>query len=666
MPMLPNCQANPYVEPPSFILPHSHLHLMDYRRVLNPQYYQTMAYHSRRFRYQQSRETTSSEVQTEPLRTSTPTLGNVEVVASTTSPLAEVPVPQGDRPSDSTSNGSFVIQTEEVRIECCATPVGLQVLQSHKAAEVSHSFPPEAQRGANALHGPQLPLPPADQSDQQTLQVCPDILLVGSPASSESAMMAAEKGLSASDTNGAPLVAVQEDATSPHNKFINLPFDANYLDELKRMESTVWSTEETLVASPELDRASESCIEKLELRAADGITVGKEMDMPAAELEVGSSATNEAMSEADAAQNVLTAGKTQSADVVEAPYLLLLDKSPTKELNQKQPQRETTVQDQQDTSFESLPAYLPSSSWLADFDHGQYTAKQPVFPQKERTHSLLDPISRRRKLDLDYRELGVTGRKSKVQRYKPRGKAERRSLSDHECCLGRTYNENVLASCGVSRKERLCTRCLAKRHLRRVTSPGGANTTARKPIPFQPLQSCSSCKCHPDTPMTGTSPGGGISPKHCGRDTEGESSENGGSSSCCQRLAKWRRVDNSRRLSDLNRPLASKQNLAALPPPPPPTAAYLKMREKSCMCGERQRQLHQVATWQRHSSYCHHGNEIQELDENSVVPGAFLQKWRSREQMYLTHRCHTGKWWMIPEIWNNKDNANALVIVCRV
>lgn len=649
MPMLPNCQANPYVEPPGFILPHSHLHLMDYRRVLNPQYYQTMAYHSRRFRYQQSRETTSSEVQTEPLRTSTPTSGNVEVVASTTLPLAELSAPSGDRQPDPTSNGSFVIQTEEVRIECCATPVGLQVLHSHEAAEVSRSFSQEAQRGANALHSPPLPLPTADQSDQQTLQVCPDILLVGSPASSDSTIMATEKRLPASDSNGGPLVAVQENTTSPHNRFINLPFDANYLDELKRMESTVWSAEETLVACPELDRASESCVEKFELQATDGTTVGEEMDVPAAELEVGSSAANEAMSEADAAQDVVTPAETQSADVIEAPYLLLLDKSPTKELDQEQPRRETTVQDQQDTSFESLPAYLPSSSWLADFDHNQYTAKLLVAPQKEHTPSLLEPISRQRKLDLDYRELGITRRKSKVQRYKPRGKAERRSLSDHECCLGRSYNENVLASCGGSRKERLCTRCLAKRHLRLVTSPGGAGTTARKPLPFQPLQSCSSCKYHPDTAKTGTSPGDGFSQKHCGRDTDGESSENGGSSSCCRRFAKWRRLDDSRRLSDLNRPLASKQNLAALPPPPPPAAAYLKMREKSCMCGERQRQLQQVATWQRRN-YCHHGNEIQELDENSGVPGAFLQKWRSREQMYLTHRCHTGKWWMGSEI----------------
>lgn len=640
--MLPNCQTNPYMEPPSFILPQNHLHLMDYRRVLNPQYYQTMAYHSRRFRYHQSRETTSSEVQTDPVRTSTPTSGNVEVVASSTSPLAEVSVQQGERPSDSPSNGSFMIQTEEVRIECCATPVGLQVLASHEAAEMSRSFSQEAQQGANVLHGPSLPLPPADQLDQQTLQVCPDILLVGSPASSESAIMAQEKELPVSDSNGGPVVAVQENATSPHNRFINLPFDANYLDELKRMESTVWSTEETLVASPEQDQVIELCVEKLERQAGDGVTEGEEVDLPAAELEVVSSAANASMPEADAAQVIPTAAQTQSAEVVEAPYQLLLEKSPTEEPDQEQPQQDMNVQEQQDTSFESLPAYLPSSSWLADFDHGQYTAKLPVALQKERTPSLVDSTSKRRKLDLDYRELGVTGRKSKVQRCKPRGKAERMSLSDHECCLGRSYNKNPIAS-SSSRKELLCTRCLTKRHFRLATSPGGFSTTTRKPLPFQPLQSCSSCKCYSDTDKTGTSPRGGISQKHCSnRDTEGESSENCAGTSCCRRVANWRRVDDPRRLSDLNRPLAPKQNLAALPP----ATSYLKMREKRCMCSEQQQQqLQQVAAWQRRS-YCHHSNEIRELDENSRVQGAFLQKWRSREQMYLTHRCHTGKWCM--------------------
>lgn len=636
--MLPNCHSNPYVEPPSFILPHSHLHLMDYRRVLNPQYYQTMAYHSRRFRYQQSRETTSSEVQTEPLRTSTPTSGNVEVIASAT-PL---PAQQGDHPSDSTSNGGFVIQTEEVRIECCATPVGLQVLHSREAAEVSHSFSQEAERGANVLHSKSLSLPSTDGSDQQALQVCPDILLMGSPASGEATVMAPEEGLPATDSNVAPLVAVQGNATGSQSTFINLPFDANYLDELRRMESTVWSAEETLVASPEQDKVSQSCVEKLERLAADGTPVGEETNVPAPELEVGSRAADEVVSEADAQQDVPAATEMQSADVTDAPYLLLLEKLPSKQHDQEQPQRETIVQDRQDTSFESLPAYLPSTIWLADFDHGQYTAKLPPTSLKQRTPSLLEPASRQDKLNLGYQEQSVTGCKSKIQRYKSRGKAERRSLSDHECCLGRGYNENVLASCGTSRKERLCTRCLAKRRVYLAISPGGATTTARKSLPFQPLQGCSSCKCHPDMTKTGTSPGGGTCRQHgrCGHDTEGESSENGGSS-CCQRSAKWRRANDPRQLGDLNRPLASKQNLAALPPPPPPTA-YLKAREKSCVCGERQLQRQQVAAWQRRRD-CHHGNGIQELDENSGVPASFLEKWRSREQIYLTHRCHTGK-----------------------
>uniref|UniRef100_A0A3Q3W0M6 Uncharacterized protein n=1 Tax=Mola mola TaxID=94237 RepID=A0A3Q3W0M6_MOLML len=167
-----NCQPNPYMEPPGFVVPHTHLHLMDYRRMLNPQYYQTMAYHSRKFRYQhnsQTREMTSSEVQTEPLsaiqRSNTQSSSAVKASCSLLvgssdhnpgAPASQLfapavavqkrdhsPAPKDMVPPSTTStppNGSFVIQTEEVRIECCTTPVGLQLLHSHETAEVSHSF----------------------------------------------------------------------------------------------------------------------------------------------------------------------------------------------------------------------------------------------------------------------------------------------------------------------------------------------------------------------------------------------------------------------------------------------------------------------------------------------------------------------------------------------
>lgn len=676
MPMLPNCQPNPYMEPPGFVVPHTHLHLMDYRRMLNPQYYQTMAYHSRRFRYQhnsQNRETTTSEVQTEPLsanqRTSTPASNDAEAssgllvcdskpsihASQTVSPAAATdhPVELKETAPHSTAraapNGSFVIQTEEVRIECCTTPVGLQLLHSHETAEVSHNFSQEAQRS---------PVPqgtvggkgaPADQSEQ-ALQVCPDILLVGALGCGER-IPALEEGSPAVDTLAA-LGDVQETSTTSRSRVIKLPFDAKYLDELRRMESTVWSLEETLIASPGFQSDhSESCGKKLasagERLSAEADAPVEEMDAVAPELEAKVTAVDgsrdEAMPEADfcpvmdvpTAEEATMAQSANVAAVADAPYLLLLDKLPLKD-DELQHRRETIVQGHQDTSFESLPAYLPSTSWLADSDNGQYFGKLPPSPKKQSrpaSSHTSDMPSRRRKLELEYKE--PTAVRKPKERYKPKGKTDRRSLSDHECCLGRTYNENALISY-VAKKDRLCTRCLAKRRMCTPTSPGlSGRTVARRSLPFQQrnetlLQTCESCKCHPGRQKIRKGSSADVCECRRGPDTEAESSENGSS----RTPTKWRLSDDPRRLGNLNRPLASKQNLLTLP-----TAAYPKMREKQCVCTESQRQ---PVAWERRR-HCPHGNVIRALDENSAMPVSLQEKWRNMDQIFLTtHRCQTG------------------------
>ncbi|XP_063062608.1 uncharacterized protein buc2l [Engraulis encrasicolus] len=68
----------PYVDGPSFIMPHTPLHLVDYRQMINPQMINpqmapAMAYQARRFRYHatQPRVMVSSEVQTEPVEGTT-------------------------------------------------------------------------------------------------------------------------------------------------------------------------------------------------------------------------------------------------------------------------------------------------------------------------------------------------------------------------------------------------------------------------------------------------------------------------------------------------------------------------------------------------------------------------------------------------------------------
>lgn len=711
MPVMPNYQPNPYMEPPGFVVPHTHLHLMDYRRMLNPQYYQTMAYHSRRFRYQhnsQNREMTSSEVQTEPLsanqRTSTPSSSDVEAsrglpvcnsnhrpsVPTGQSLSPALAVLKGDHspelkdmvpPSTTRTppNGSFVIQTEEVRIECCTTPVGLQLLHSHETAEVSHSFSQEVQC-SSILQGHVLQdngvCLPADQSEQ-ALQACPDILLVGTPSSGEKIPALEEESIVTVASNAGSRVAAHGDvhemrsekivsmtSKNLHSRVIQLPFDPKYLDELRKMESTVWSVEETLIPSPESliqNDHTESCDEKLavvdEGSSADALMFRKEApteeveEMPplTAELEDRVPAVggpwDEVMSEADicpmmdvpVAEETTMTELTNTAEVADAPYLLLLDNSPLKE-DGNQHRRETTVQDHQDTSFESLPAYLPSTSWLADFENVHYCSKLPPTPKKQSrplsSHGL-DVPSRRRKLDLEYKEQPNVLKPK--ERYKPKGKVDRRSLSDHECCLGRNFNENALTPYAPKR-DRLCTRCLAKRRICTSASPGlDGQTLKRKAVPFQQrndtlLPTCEACKCHSKKQLMrkGSSPD--VRGRHHGHDTEGESSEN----SSRRTGPKWRAADDPRKLNDLKRPLASKQNLVTCP-----AAMYPKLKEKNCVCNEPQRQS---VAWER-LRHCPHGSAIQEMDENCAMPVSLQDKWRNMDQIYPTHGCQTGNKW---------------------
>ncbi|KAG7231299.1 hypothetical protein INR49_012137 [Caranx melampygus] len=708
VPMMSHYQPNQYIEPPGFVVPHTHLHLMDYRRMLNPQYYQTMAYHSRKFRYQHNgpaREMTSSQVQTEPLsaaqRTSTPGSNDTEAssglpvcssvaptVPTTQSPASSSVVQKGDHSlelkdmaSSSTTrtptNGSFVIQTEEVRIECCTTPVGLQLLHSHETAEVSHRFSQDVVQCSSVLQGSVLQEDglclPANQSEQ-ALQARPDILLIGTPNSDEK-----NAALEESKTQMDPVTEVSNlgceaaahgdveetrnekdlsvSTKNSHLKVVHLPFDPKYLDELRRMESTVWSVEETLIASPEsliqngcTDSYDETLAAVTEESSADVSTVKEEtpaeevlpmIEMPPLEddeLEDEDPTVNAPMVEMvldammDVVEETPMSKWTHTAQVGLTHNLSLLDNTPVQGDGNQQG-RETVVQDHQDTSFESLPAYLPSASWLADFDHAYYCSKMPPPPKKQGrplSRSGLDVPSRRRKLDLEYKDQ-PTVRKPK-ERYKPKSKVDRRSLSDHECCLSRNFNENLFIP-SASKRERLCSRCLAKHRVGPSASPGiDGRSLKRKAVPFQQrndalLPTCEACKSHTKKLVRkGSSPD--IRGLRHGRDSEGESSEN----SSCRRGPKWRAADDSRVPADTKRPLASKQNQQKCP-----AAMYPKLREKNCVCNELQ---HHTVAWER-LHHCPHGNTIREMDENCAMPASPQEKWINVDQVYLTHRWQT-------------------------
>ncbi|XP_029313135.1 uncharacterized protein LOC115025241 [Cottoperca gobio] len=710
MPVMPHFQPNPYMEPPAFIVPHTNLHLMDYRRMLNPQYYQTMAYHSRRFHYQHNghtREMTSSEVQTEPLsavqRTGTTGFSNVEASSglpvrssdgsqsvSVKQPLPPaVALQKGDyslelkdmAPSSATRtppNSSFVIQTEEVRIECCTTPVGLQLLHSHDTAEVSHNFSQDmGQCSSSLLQGCVLQdeglCLPADQSEQ-ALQVCPDILLVGTPNSGEM-IPALEDSRSQTDPVtvssdfGSQVAAhgdVQETSSDNdqsttsnnfHFKVVHLPFNPKYLDELWKMKSTVWSTEETVIPSPDsliqngdTDSHDETLSGEAEVPSVDVLMVKEApteelvpvFEMPLlAEEDMVPTAEDPGdemcpMIDVHIAEEYPITKLNHTAKPALVPNLLLSN-SPLKADGNKY-RRETNAQDHQDTSFESLPAYLPSTSWLADFDNVDHCSIIPPTPKKQNrclSSRGLDVPTRRRKLDLHYKEQ-ATVRKPR-ERYKPKGKVDRRSLSDHECCLNSNFNDNAFTS-HAPKRERLCSRCVSKSRICTSDSPAlDGHTFKRKAAFFQQwndvlLPTCEACKPKANNRLM--TKGSGLDvcgPRH-GHDTEGESSEN----CSCLFGSKWRSADRPRKLNDLKRPLASKQNVEKCP-----AAMNPKLREKNCVCNEPQ--LQSVA-WER-LRHCPHGNAIHEMDENCAVPVSLQDKWTVMDQIYLTHRLQNEKSW---------------------
>ncbi|XP_055086187.1 bucky ball-like [Periophthalmus magnuspinnatus] len=647
LPLLPHFQPTPYLDAPGFILPHTHHHLMDYRRMLNPQYYHSMAYHTRRLRYQQNvptRDVTNSEVQTEPLpmsqRTSMQTLNQLETQNETSDLSTALSVQKDDHTlaqndlAPVTANttppkGGFVIETEELRIECCASPAGLQVLHSHETSEMSRRFAQDVVHCSSIVQNGMLPddnvqIMNTEGKKVTSPQPCPDILLVASPSGNEKSIE-----LETTVTNNSK-IQISSDVDAIRNekniKVIRLPFNAKYLAELRKIESSVWSTEDSLVPSPEF--------------IMDSFNEALSGEVPSAHMLNTRDKTVQ-----DEIVPIVHLPKTMSEEL---ESIVPTFENPIVELPHKHIPKQACVYskvdlkcsqnllsddspvdgNQQDTSFESLPAYLPSSSWLTDFENVGYS-KMPPTPQKLNKHiegrSLIVP-ARRRKLDAEFKD-ATTIRKPK-EKYKPKEKEDRRSLSDHECCVSRSYSENTFSY--AAKGQRLCTRCSTKQKIYK-TSTSPTQVSKRKMTPFQPwneviLPTCDACKGHSDKRFArkGSSPEIRV-------ERDGEMSENG---------CKWR-WDESRK--ELKRPLASKQpNMEKC------SGSYSKMRERGCPCGESQQtQWHRVY-------HCCHGNAIREVDENCTAA-------TGPQQAHLAHRWQTEKPWKSAPGHNTEGFKNNLI-----
>uniref|UniRef100_A0A3P9K192 Uncharacterized protein n=1 Tax=Oryzias latipes TaxID=8090 RepID=A0A3P9K192_ORYLA len=614
LPVMPHYQMNPYMEPPGFILPHTQLHLMDYRRMLSPQYYQNMAFHARRFRCQQAsafRETTTSEVQTEPLQAVQGTLAESAVSLSPGSPGGQRDCPaalqySGGTPLSSTgtpSKSSLVIQTDETE-GCSTTP---RLLLVHEKTKTGSQTSP-----------PQDKMPPAEQSTS-AVPVCPDILLVGTPNSgSEEQQTSAAENLSSKETEESP--------GSPDDRSVtpsfHLPFEPKYLDELRKMESIVWSARETSVSSVEPLVQNTSTIAMNESMAGLEESLRAEPEMPPVD-----SFGNDTVPEADLCfvMEDLASEDSQKSEMTgkaeEALFSTLLLESSPLQVRKVPPRRELDPSDHQDTSFESLPAYLPSSSWLSDFENIYYSSKMlPASrkPSRPLGGRVFNTHGRRRKPDPEFKE-------PPKQRFKLQEKVDRRSLSDHECCLSRKFNEDSFNP-HVSKAERLCSRCLSKRRICSSSSPAreGLRGLKRKAAPFQQwndvlLPTCDACTSHAKIRLRKTSDPN-LHVPHRGPDTEGESDGNSSSPAG----VKWRSADAPRKLAGVKRPLASKQNVCV--------AVHPKLKDR-CVCTE----LHpQLAAWER-LHLRNHGNDIPETDENCFVPGTLQAKLSGGDQPCQGH-----------------------------
>ncbi|XP_064875532.1 uncharacterized protein LOC115130275 isoform X3 [Oncorhynchus nerka] len=752
-------QPSPYMEPPGYILPHSQLHLADYRRMINPHYHtthypQTMAYHARRFRYQHnapatSREMINSEVQTEPTlgaARSDPKLSNADssmksnvqtnsesgsdtscTAAQSLSPASAVQEVMSKSPayqdvvlaptpnntpistrSAAPQKGSFVFQTEveELRLECRSTPTGLNILHSHETSELctahsmsatdedlvqlcsSSSLHHHKVSQGRMLHGQEGMGLVGEEGDQCLQQACTDILLMDGACSSGgpdnflalddcdsfiAKTLAERPGNSESDMDYRVVVQSHtadgpqftsddgelsgNSSKSVYFKILHLPFDMQYLEELRKIEASVWSASlapyvpsaefmiQQGLMEPHREALSPVVMEEIpmveEVPTAEVVPM---VEVPGAEkvptAEVVSLVEGVPIAESPSNENVLLAEMVPN--VMEVPSISSPNKTDNAPMSPETSQKRGAVSDldHQDTSFGGLPTYRPSTSWLGDFGNVYYHSKMPSDVEEQRKILRGSPLkvsSPKRKPNHDQEPHCVSVTTTSPLRLKGEGcrpgdKVDRRSYSDQEFCANRTFNVNTVTS-GGHKRERICGRCLTTkcRVNKRPGSPGpglDAPIVKRQGVPVPPweeyilAQTCAACKCLARRRVTRKGSGSDVPSGPQNEETEGETSEN---SSC--------RAGPGPKLRDPRRPQSSMKRHSEKCPMGP----HSKLREKNCSCEEPHRPAAAVLGGPRRHP---HGDVIRERNEENLgvcVSVPLQDKWRNQyqDQCYL-------------------------------
>ncbi|XP_053367690.1 bucky ball [Clarias gariepinus] len=296
--VLPPFPPSSYVEAPGYILPHTQLHMVDYRRMMAPHLAPAMAYQARRFRYQHTapsgRVMVSSEVQTEPVCTvasqqacnvvtSTSESGTTDPSSVFSSPRANEDIEKGCEvlPSKmagetcknaTVQSGGILFQSEEVRIECSRSPSAVKIMHSKETTELASNADGKLmQCNVGCAEDVVLrcfqPLPFGDDEREGAKDLgpledpCPDIVMVSCPSNGSvstlegSIVAPVEPVNSTLVAQGDPsLVKSAQDICETSKdilfKILRLPVDLQCLDELQQMEASVWSVESLMPYMP--------------------------------------------------------------------------------------------------------------------------------------------------------------------------------------------------------------------------------------------------------------------------------------------------------------------------------------------------------------------------------------------------------------------------------
>ncbi|XP_058879073.1 uncharacterized protein LOC131736969 isoform X4 [Acipenser ruthenus] len=547
---------NPYGELPGYIVPHAQLHPADCGRMFTPHFPPTMAYHARRFRYQQNtmhRETTSSEVQTEPNgllnnsehsgstetcdagqgRGSDSGLGTKETNSPNSAMHSEGQKQSGQEKEASLAKSrgatpnSYVFQKEEVRIECTDIPTALKIFRSRKTTSESTQnrsndlvqcdvWSVSSTEGvlplySSSIHeGSAVPNTDCPEEHEQCVPVFLAVLLLGAPPSDNVPTLAEKKRNVAQGCVSRPENALQQgqlveqDSRTVPNKLTDekivernvgekggcrINLVQNVCCEILQLPNTV----------EQLERVNES-VWSVETLAPYFPPVGSLLHQ-GVELNCKSISKNpclEKMTEVDRGDDV-NQEPSPSRDeevqfkIVKLPFEQRIARG--KDLQQH---------DESIWSVESLPTYVPAASWLSDFGNLYFCSKLPQAAQQLQSApcASADHLSSREKQVSECEDAshGFVSSCAYKERRRQNRKAVVRGNADDEKICKRCFSKNVSGPKEESGIKN-CTHCLSKLNLHDYKKFKAAKDTGKSskmscPTPADlNKQTCEACKC---------------------------------------------------------------------------------------------------------------------------------------------------------------------------